>query len=195
MIAGHTLQMSLSMASWRSRRPPRWFPCSPGRVNRASRRSSRHSWLQRSAAYYPDVAYDTVVTQAARGLARELATRCPGESLDGLAMVLMLAELGDEPILVLPPSEAFRTRLEENEPNGDFAAPLVVAQGLADVIVLPQVTAEFVAGSVRRRSGDCILDVARPGSPQSRAVRFAAGGSADCLDAGSLCRRRCRGRL
>lgn len=97
------------------------------------------------SSYYSDVSFDTVVTQAARGLAGELATRCPGESLDGLAMVLMLGELGDEPLLALPPSEAFRTRLEENEPDGEFTAPVVVAQGLADVVVLPQVTAEFVA--------------------------------------------------
>ncbi|MFN8662222.1 MAG: lipase family protein [Thermomicrobiales bacterium] len=97
------------------------------------------------SSYYPDVDYGAIVAPDALELGRELASRCPGESLDGLAMTLMLGELGDRPLLSLPAPAAFRARLAENEPDGDVAAPVVIAQGLADNVVLPEVTAGFVS--------------------------------------------------
>jgi pimeloyl-ACP methyl ester carboxylesterase len=125
------------------------------------------------SSYYPDVSYDAIVTEGARELGRELASRCPGESLDGLAMVAMLGELANEPLLSLPPPDAFRARLQENEPDGHVTAPVVVAQGLDDVIVLPQVTAAFVER--RCKAGAAIafwtlpgqdhLSLVQPGSP------------------------------
>lgn len=125
------------------------------------------------SSYYPELRYDTIVNPAALEPGRQLADRCPSEPLDGLEMALILGELGGEPLLTLPASEAFRGRLEENEPDRPFAVPVVIAQGLEDVIVLPQVTAEFVAArcadgatvSFWELPGQDHLSLVQPGSP------------------------------
>lgn len=132
------------------------------------------SWVAAAySAYYPDVVYDTIVNSAALVLGRELAIRCPPEPLDGVAIALMLGELGNEPLLIVPAPESLRARLAENEPDGDLAAPAVVAQGLDDTVVLPEVTANFVAD--RCADGEAIafwqlpdqdhLSLVQPGSP------------------------------
>lgn len=132
------------------------------------------SWLATAySAYYPDVSYDAIVTPAARDIGRELASRCPPEPLDGAAIALLLVALRDQPLLLLPSPEAFRNRLEENEPDGDFTGPVVVAQGLEDVTVLPHVTAEFVearcaagaAISFWKLPGQDHLSLVQPDSP------------------------------
>jgi pimeloyl-ACP methyl ester carboxylesterase len=132
------------------------------------------SWLAAAySSYYPDVDYGSIVTTTAQEAGKELAQRCPSDPLDGIATGLILRDLGDEPLLVVPPPDSFRNRLLENEPDGPIAAPVVIAQGLADVIVVPQVTAGFVAA--RCAAGDAIsywqlpgqdhLGLVQPGSP------------------------------
>lgn len=132
------------------------------------------SWVAAAySAYYPDVVYDTIVSSAALVLGRDLAIRCPPEPLDGVAIALMLGELGNEPLLNVPAPESFRARLAENEPDGELAVPAVVAQGLDDTVVLPEVTASFVAD--RCADGEAItfwqlpdqdhLSLVQPGSP------------------------------
>jgi pimeloyl-ACP methyl ester carboxylesterase len=104
------------------------------------------SWLATAySTYYPDVAYSSIVTPAAQEAGKELAGRCPSEPLDGVVIALLIRELGDEPLLVVPAPAAFRDRLQENEPEGAITAPVVIAQGLEDVVVRPEVTAGFVA--------------------------------------------------
>jgi len=125
------------------------------------------------SAYYPDLPYDTIVTHSAREVGRELAVRCPQDPLDGVAIALLLGRLGDERLLTVPATAAFRARLAENEPDGHLVVPVVIAQGLEDAIVLPEVTAEFVAA--RCNAGEIItfwkapgqdhLSLVRPGSP------------------------------
>ena len=132
------------------------------------------SWLATAySSYYPDVDYDAIVTDTARDAGKDLARRCPSDTLDGLAIGLTLRNLGSGPFLVVPPPDPFRDRLLENEPEGPIAAPIVVVQGLDDVIVLPETTASFV--EARCAAGAAIsywqvpdqdhLGLVQPGSP------------------------------
>lgn len=91
---------------------------------------------------YPEVKIDDYVRASARTLVTEAATRCLGAS----ALVSVIAGLPlDHPVFDREPSEgALGQRLTQNIPRGPIQAPLFVAQGEADPLVLPQVQLAYV---------------------------------------------------
>ena len=92
---------------------------------------------------YPDVSFGRYVRPAAQVITRQAAGRClsgPG-ALVSVAQSLAL----DKPVWTGDPATgAFGQRLVQNTPAGLIRAPLLIAQGQADGLVLPSVQARYV---------------------------------------------------
>ena len=96
------------------------------------------------ATTYPDVRLDDVVRPGARVIVQEMAQRCLAER--GVVVSALTALLLDQPVWehADPYTGAFGERLDENVPSGPIAAPLLVAQGTADSIVVASSQDEYV---------------------------------------------------
>ncbi|MGE0028555.1 MAG: lipase family protein [Thermoleophilia bacterium] len=105
------------------------------------------------AGTYDDVSFDDYIRPAARVSARETADRC----LSGPeALVSVGTALGGESWFSQSPSDGpLGRRLQENVPNAPIQAPLLVAQGLADNLVLPAEQRAWVTG--RCAAGQSLL--------------------------------------
>ena len=55
-----------------------------------------------------------------------------------------LAATFDGPALATSSNKALQARLEQNTPNGLIKAPVVIAQGLSDIVVPPSATDAYV---------------------------------------------------
>lgn len=91
---------------------------------------------------YPDVRFTDYVRPTAQLQVREIASRC----LTSEALVSAIQTfLFDGPIWAMDPMTGpAAKRLAENVPLGHIAAPLLVAQGEVDPLVLPSAQAAFV---------------------------------------------------
>jgi hypothetical protein len=100
------------------------------------------SWSQ----YYPDTKVDDVVEPVARPFVRDLGSKCIATTDQGLTDLPDVAAL-EVTFLSQDPTKApgWSTQLAQNAP-GDVPAdvPLLVAQGLTDTLVRPEVTAVWV---------------------------------------------------
>ncbi|MEZ5284851.1 MAG: lipase family protein [Vicinamibacterales bacterium] len=92
-------------------------------------------------AAYDDVRVDDYVGPRAR--ARAMASRCLSGA--GALLSVVTAATMETPFFERSPREgALGLRLEQNVPRSPIAAPVLVAQGLADDLVLPAVQGAFV---------------------------------------------------
>ncbi|MBF0687988.1 MAG: DUF308 domain-containing protein [Cellulomonas sp.] len=96
------------------------------------------------ATTYPDVRLDDVVRPGARVIVQEMAQRCLAER--GVVVSALTALLLDQPVWehADPYTGAFGERLDENVPSGPIPAPLLVAQGTTDSIVVASSQDEYV---------------------------------------------------
>jgi uncharacterized membrane protein HdeD (DUF308 family) len=93
---------------------------------------------------YPDVSFDHYVRPAARVLVREAADRCL--DLPEAIPSVVTAVLSRQPIYAADPlSGALGRRLAQNTPTGSIKAPLLIAQGLDDHLVLPSVQRSYIS--------------------------------------------------
>lgn len=133
--------------------------------------------LRSYSEIYPDVNFDDYSSGLRGWLARDIASRCL-EGRGGLwAAALAVAgrtSLFDQ----LPTAGPLGARLAENVPAGPVAAPLLIAQGLEDPVVVPEIQSRFV--EARCREGQAIefrtypgldhLAIVGPGSPLTDAL-------------------------
>ncbi len=92
---------------------------------------------------YADVKFEEYVSAIKRPLVRDMATRC----MEGTRTLFMVGEAmvaGSTIFAVDPTSGPLGKRLEENIPTGAIQAPLMIAQGSTDELVLPVIQNEFV---------------------------------------------------
>ncbi len=92
---------------------------------------------------YDDVSFDDVVRPAARVQAKEIAGRCLAEP-GALVSVVETFLFGDTIFTDDAKTGPFGARLAENVPSGDIEAPLLLAQGEADPLVLPAAQQAYV---------------------------------------------------
>jgi acetyl esterase/lipase len=105
--------------------------------------------LHAYAAGYPDVRIEDYVGGVARVVLADVASRC----LDGRRAIASLVgsiAIGGAPFSRDPASGPFGRRLAENVPSGPIDAPVLIAQGMADELVDPELQAAYV----RRRCAD-----------------------------------------
>jgi hypothetical protein len=89
------------------------------------------------------VSFDHYVRPAARVLVRETARRCL--DIPEAIPSALTAVLSRQPIYAVSPLEgALGRRLAENTPTGPIKVPLLIAQGLADPLVLPSIQRSYV---------------------------------------------------
>jgi pimeloyl-ACP methyl ester carboxylesterase len=103
------------------------------------------SFILRSYAdAYPDVRFDNYTSGPALPLARDMSARCLAgrEALFSVTESLLLGRsiFHKEPI-----HGALGERLAQNTPNKSLPQPLLIAQGLADDLVRPEIQTRFVA--------------------------------------------------
>ncbi|CCH80053.1 conserved membrane hypothetical protein [Nostocoides japonicum T1-X7] len=99
--------------------------------------------VQAYADTYPDVRFDDVVRPAARVQVREMAQRC----LSGPEVYVSVVDalLLDKSIFRTDPTTGvIGRRLSANVPSGPIDAPLLIAQGASDTLVLPAAQDEYV---------------------------------------------------
>lgn len=94
--------------------------------------------------FYPDVRFAEAVRPAALAAAREIATRCAVVPPEDAERIVALAQTFAGPALATTTNRALAARLAENAATGPIAAPVLVAQGLADVVVPPAATDAWV---------------------------------------------------
>jgi pimeloyl-ACP methyl ester carboxylesterase len=94
--------------------------------------------------FYPDIGFEQAVRPEALTAAREIASLCgflPPEDPQRTAQLLTTF---DGPALAIGTNPALAARLAQNTANQPIAAPLLIAQGLADTVVLPVATDAYV---------------------------------------------------
>lgn len=92
---------------------------------------------------YHDIGFNQYVRPAARIITRRAASRC----LSGPGVLVSAAQslALDKPIFTASPATgALGQRLVQNTPASGIQAPLLIAQGLADPLVLAAVQARYV---------------------------------------------------
>jgi alpha-beta hydrolase superfamily lysophospholipase len=100
--------------------------------------------LQGYATAYDDVSVGDYVRPAARSSFDATVGRCLAEP-EALLSVIGAVTVGEDVFATDLASGPLVARLEENVPTGGIEAPLLVAQGEADSLVLPTVQADYVA--------------------------------------------------
>ena len=92
---------------------------------------------------YPDVSFDDNVRPLARPIVRDMATRC----LEGTKALFLVGESLIASSTIFsgdPTSGPLGNRLRENVPASEIGAPLMIAQGSSDELVLPALQDGFV---------------------------------------------------
>jgi len=94
--------------------------------------------------FYPDVMFEEALRPEVRGAARQIVNLCgffPAEDSQRIAALMATFE---GPALATATSRALAARLAQNTADHMIAVPVVVAQGLADVVVPPAATDSYV---------------------------------------------------
>ncbi len=94
--------------------------------------------------FYPDIAFEQAIRPEAFAAAREMANLCgflPPEDPQRLAQLAMTFE---GRALATEKNAALRARLAQNTPNRAIAAPVLIAQGLSDVVIPPRAMDDYV---------------------------------------------------
>lgn len=123
--------------------------------------------------FYPDISFDNAVLPDARVAAREMAGLCGFLPPEDPQRVMALAGSFDGHALAIRINKALDARLAQNTAKDPIATPLMIAQGLSDVVVLPEATTAYV--NQRCASGQALdywtfmgIDhgmIIQPGSP------------------------------
>ena len=93
---------------------------------------------------YPDVTYAEYVRPSAQLIVREMSQRCLTDK--SILVSVLSTLLFDKPIWEGDPYRGpLKQRLQENIPSGAIDAPLLVAQGAADSLVVPSAQDEYVS--------------------------------------------------
>jgi len=95
--------------------------------------------------FYPDVKFDEALRPEARAAAHEIVSLCGFLPSQDPTRIDALTETFEGTALATRTNTALAARLAMNAANGSIAAPVVIAQGLADVVVPPAATDKYVA--------------------------------------------------
>lgn len=96
------------------------------------------------ARFYPDVAFADAIRPEALAAAREIVNLCGFVPATDPARIHALASTFDGRALATATNPKLAARLGQNTARGRIAAPLVIAQGLADAVVPPAATEAYV---------------------------------------------------
>jgi pimeloyl-ACP methyl ester carboxylesterase len=102
-------------------------------------------YLARSySRFYTDITFEQALRPEALDAARQIVNLCDFMPPEDAERLEALAETFDGPALATSSNKALRARLEQNTADGPIKAPVVIAQGLSDIVVPPSATDAYV---------------------------------------------------
>jgi pimeloyl-ACP methyl ester carboxylesterase len=102
-------------------------------------------YLARSySRFYPDITLEQAVRPEALDAARQIVNLCDFLPPEDPERIEALATTFDGPALATSSNKALQARLEQNTPDRPIEAPVVIAQGLSDIVVPPSATETYV---------------------------------------------------
>ena len=123
--------------------------------------------------FYPDITFEQALRPEALDAARQIVNLCDFVPPADAEHVEALAATFDGPALATSSNKALQARLEQNTADGPIQAPVVIVQGLSDVVVPPSATDAYVeercAANQRLEywtfAGRDHLTIVQPGTP------------------------------
>ena len=94
--------------------------------------------------FYPDITFEQALRPEALDAAREIVNLCDFIPPEDAKRIEALAATFDGPALATSSNKALHARLEQNTADGPIQAPIVIAQGLSDIVVPPSATNAYV---------------------------------------------------
>src|SRR5882757_4564611 len=123
--------------------------------------------------FYPDITFEQALRPEALDAARQMVNLCDFVPPEDSERFQALAATFDGPALATSSNKALQARLEQNAADGLIQAPVVIAQGLADIVVPSSATDAYVeercAAGQRLEywtfAGRDHLTIVQPGTP------------------------------
>ena len=104
-------------------------------------------YLARSySRFYPDITFEQAIRPEALDAARQIVNLCDFLPRDDQERLAALAATFSGPALAISSNKALQARLDQNTPDSPMHAPVVIAQGLSDIVVSPSTTDAYVDG-------------------------------------------------
>jgi pimeloyl-ACP methyl ester carboxylesterase len=94
--------------------------------------------------FYPDITFEQAVRPEALDAARQIVNLCNFLPHEDQERIAALARTFDGPALATSSNKALQARLEQNAADHPIQAPVVIAQGLSDIVVPPSATNAYV---------------------------------------------------
>ena len=94
--------------------------------------------------FYPDITFEQAIRPQALDAARQIVNLCDFLPRENQERIAALAATFEGPALAISSNKALQARLEQNTPDSLIQAPVVIAQGLADIVVPPSATDAYV---------------------------------------------------
>ena len=94
--------------------------------------------------FYPDITFEQALRPEAFDAARQMVNLCDFVPPEDSERFQALAATFDGPALATSSNKALQARLEQNTAGGPIQAPVVIAQGLSDVVVPASATDAYV---------------------------------------------------
>jgi pimeloyl-ACP methyl ester carboxylesterase len=94
--------------------------------------------------FYPDITFEEALRPEALDAARQIVNLCDFLPPEDSERIEALAATFDGPALATSSNKALQARLEQNTADAPIQAPVVIAQGLSDIVVPPSATDAYV---------------------------------------------------
>jgi len=94
--------------------------------------------------FYPDITFEQAIRPEALDAARQMVNLCQSLPPEDQQRIEALMKTFDGRALATSSNEVLRTRLEQNTADGLITAPVVIAQGLSDIVVPSSATDAYV---------------------------------------------------
>jgi pimeloyl-ACP methyl ester carboxylesterase len=102
-------------------------------------------YLARSyGRFYPDITFEQAIRPEALDAARQIVNLCDFVPPEDRERIEALVATFDGPALATSSNKALQARLEQNTADSPIQAPVVIAQGLSDIVVPPSATDGYV---------------------------------------------------
>ena len=94
--------------------------------------------------FYPDITFEQAIRREALDAARQIVNLCSFLPPEDQERIAALSATFEGPALATSSNKALQARLEQNAADGLITAPVVIAQGLSDIVVPSSATDAYV---------------------------------------------------
>lgn len=99
---------------------------------------------QSYSRFYPDITFEQAIRPEALDAARQIVNLCDFLPREDQERMAALAATFEGPALAISSNKTLQARLEQNTADRSIQAPVVIAQGLSDMVVPPSATDAYV---------------------------------------------------